>query len=118
MPMKTRERGQLLSRRAMLQQAGIGFAGASIPAGANEPAILDAGERPGIVQPAARAALAPLNRAPRMMQDYFVARVRQIEADGASRRAAVRTRRAAEAYVNEVRAKVRRCFGPWPEKTP
>jgi dienelactone hydrolase len=60
----------------------------------------------------------PLNRFPRMVQEYFVDRVRAIEEAGIERRAQLKTQADAEAYVRDVRAKIQRCFGPWPEKTP
>ncbi len=113
--MKNPDSGRSLSRRAMLRHAGLGIASASLPA-AIAPTLAKAAEA-RTAQPA-RAPLAPLNRAGRMMQDYFVARVRQIDAAAATRRAAIRTRAEAQAYVREVREKARRCFGPWPEKTP
>ncbi|MBI5771358.1 MAG: acetylxylan esterase [Verrucomicrobia bacterium] len=53
-----------------------------------------------------------------MMQEHYVARVREVERAADARRAALRTRADAEAYVRDVRQKVRQCFGPWPEKTP
>jgi dienelactone hydrolase len=62
--------------------------------------------------------LEPLQRFPRMVQNYFVARVREIEREGKRRRAALRTRAEAEAYVEDVRARIQESFGPWPEKTP
>jgi dienelactone hydrolase/pimeloyl-ACP methyl ester carboxylesterase len=75
--------------------------------------------------PAARAGgaeapgpLPPLNRFPRMVQEYFVGRVRAAEQAGNEARAALRTRAEAEDYVQAVRLKVRLCFGPLPEKTP
>jgi dienelactone hydrolase len=60
----------------------------------------------------------PLNRCPRMVQEYFVEQVRQVERQADRRRAALRNRAEAEAYVREVQEKIQRCFGPWPEKTP
>ncbi len=62
--------------------------------------------------------LLPLNRFPRMVQEYFVERVRQVQRDADKRRAALLTRHDAEAYIHEVRKKIQHCFGPWPEKTP
>src|SRR5262245_24889543 len=64
------------------------------------------------------SALQPLNRFPRMVQEYFVNRVRDIEQTALKRKAALKTRAQAEAYVREVREKIRACFGPLPEKTP
>ena len=68
--------------------------------------------------PATSAARPPLNRFPRMMQDWLVDRVREAEAAGDARRAALKTKEDAEAYVRDARARIARCFGPLPEKTP
>jgi dienelactone hydrolase/pimeloyl-ACP methyl ester carboxylesterase len=62
--------------------------------------------------------LTPLNRFPRMVQEYFVEQVRQVERQADQRRAALQSRQEAEAYVREAQEKIQRCFGPWPEKTP
>ncbi|UCD51735.1 MAG: prolyl oligopeptidase family serine peptidase, partial [Phycisphaerales bacterium] len=62
--------------------------------------------------------LEPLNRFPRMVQEYFVDQVRQVEAQADQRRAALNTRRDAEAYVRAVQDKIQQSFSPWPEKTP
>jgi dienelactone hydrolase len=75
-------------------------------------------------EPSAAAVIAPdppiaqLNRFPRMVQEHFVSRVRSIEQASIKRKASIRTRAQAEAYVREVREKIRQCFGPFPEKTP
>ncbi len=63
-------------------------------------------------------ALSPLNRFPRMMQDYFVARVREIEQAGIKKKFALKTKAEAQSYVREVKVKIRSCFGPLPAKTP
>lgn len=65
-----------------------------------------------------RPGLQPLNRFSRMVQEYFVDQLRQVEAAGTARRAACRTREDAEAYVREVRGKIREAFGPEPPRTP
>jgi dienelactone hydrolase len=64
------------------------------------------------------ASVTPLNRLPRMVQEYFVDQVRQAQQQGDQRRAAVQSRQDAEAYVRDVQEKIQRCFGAWPEKTP
>ncbi len=66
----------------------------------------------------AQEALEPLNRFPRMMQEWLVTQVRTAEARGNARRAALKTRADAEAYVQSVRERIRQAFGPLPEKTP
>ncbi len=66
----------------------------------------------------ADAPLKPLNRFPRMVQEYFVSRVRAV--DRANRRTveALKTSAEAEAYVASVRKKIALCFTPFPAKTP
>jgi dienelactone hydrolase len=60
----------------------------------------------------------PLNRFPRMMQNYLVRRVRQVEALADKKRAALKTKADAEKYVQSVRKRIRTCFGPEPQRTP
>lgn len=60
----------------------------------------------------------PLNRFPRMVQEAFVANVRRIIERKRKRMLALSTREEAEAYVESVRAAIRECFGPEPERTP
>ena len=62
--------------------------------------------------------LAPLNRFPRMMQEFFENRVRRIERDNLRRLAEIETREDSEAYVRDVQARIRESFGPFPERTP
>lgn len=68
-------------------------------------------------QEAKPATLAPLNRFPRLLQDYYVAKVREIEATQNAKRAALKTKADAEQYVASVRERVRTAFGPLPERT-
>ena len=62
--------------------------------------------------------LAPLNRFPRMMQEWLVEQVRAAEKHGNAIREAVRTKDDATAYVKSCQDRIRKCFGPIPEKTP
>ncbi len=62
--------------------------------------------------------LEPLNRFPRMMQNYLVRRVRQVETLANQKRAALKTKADAEKYVQSVRERIRTCFGPEPKRTP
>jgi cephalosporin-C deacetylase-like acetyl esterase len=61
---------------------------------------------------------APLNRFPRMMQEWLVTQVRAAEARGNARRATLKTQADAEAYVASVQERILKAFGPLPEKTP
>ncbi len=67
---------------------------------------------------AAQETPAPLNRFPRMMQEWMVSQVRTAEARGNVRRAALKTEADAEAYVASVKERILQAFGPLPEKTP
>ena len=102
-----------LSRREVFQQLGL----AAWTAGATTltwPVI-------GLAQdakPASSPASPPLNRFSRVVQDWFVDQVRSIEERILAEQAALKTKADAEAYVRKVQEKIRRCFGPEPERTP
>ncbi len=64
------------------------------------------------------AALEPLNRFPRMVQEYFVRQVRAAEDKGNALRAAVKTKSEAEAYVKTIREKIAAVFNLPKERTP
>jgi dienelactone hydrolase len=103
-----------LSRRSFLALTSWALASASSRA-LDKGAGAAAGSTPrrGAAEP-----LRPLNRYPRMVQEYFVAQVRRAEQRGLEIKAGLRNRADAEAYVQAVRRKVRECFGPEPERTP
>jgi cephalosporin-C deacetylase-like acetyl esterase len=104
-----------LSRRALLRNTALGIGAFT----ASEAIDVNAGAMARQQNAtAAAAALTPFNHFPRMMQDYFVARLREIAKRADARRAALKTKADAEAYVQDVRHKIRQCFGAWPEKTP
>lgn len=90
--------------------AGIGLTGVMPGYGGQPPAA-------GSPIPA-EVAMPPLNRFPRMVQEYFVGRMRKAQQAAAKRHAGLRTKAQAQAYVKEVQAKIRQCLGPWPQKTP
>ncbi|MBN1676035.1 MAG: acetylxylan esterase [Kiritimatiellae bacterium] len=58
------------------------------------------------------------NRYSQMVQEYYVRRLRAIMAERAERLNRLKTRAQAQAYVRRVRAAVRRCFAPFPKRTP
>ncbi len=66
----------------------------------------------------AQESFQPLNRFPRMVQEWFVDRLRQAQAERLERLDALRTRADAEAYVADIRRRIQQCFGPFPAKTP
>jgi dienelactone hydrolase/pimeloyl-ACP methyl ester carboxylesterase len=100
----------MLSRRDCLSALAVAALGSGILCGAAD--VLHAQEAP------APGLLSPLNRFPRMVQEYFVREVRRVEEAGQAARAKLKTKADAEAYVEEVRRKIQRCFGPFPERTP
>jgi dienelactone hydrolase len=101
----------------MLQQTGLGLLGFSaLPLmGANSAKTAAAPPAPTA---APKAPLVPLNRYPRMMQDYFGRKIVERENAAEALQAGIRTRAAAEAYIRDTTKKVKQCFGPLPEKTP
>jgi dienelactone hydrolase len=100
-----------ISRRRLLQALSIGSAGAA-PGSWTAAQAIQEGARPR-ESPALRS----LNRFPRMVQEFFVARENEIHRERVKRLAALTTRADAEAYVRTVRGKIRESFGPMPEKT-
>ena len=95
--------------------AGISIAGTGlIPAYVNKSALKPA----SFIYPEVESRLVPFNRFPRMIQEYFVERVRQVDQRANKKRSELRTGEDAEAYVREVQMKIQQCFGPWPDKTP
>lgn len=101
-----------LPRREALKLTGLAALGFSL-GGRAIPSSLGADAK---AAPAGE--LAPLNRFPRMVQEYFVQQVRAVEKRADERRAALNSKSDAEAYVQDVRARIQQCFGRWPEKTP
>jgi dienelactone hydrolase len=101
----------------MLHALSIGGAGVAL----DWRVLASAGHAPSAGQAASTAGgtpLEPLNRFPRMVQEYFVARENALHEQRLAKLAALSTRADAEAYVRTVRAKIREAFGPLPEKTP
>ena len=61
--------------------------------------------------------IAPLNRFPRMMQEYVTRRVRAVHDANCRRVMALSTREEALQYVVDVKQKLSGVFGPWPDRT-
>ena len=59
-----------------------------------------------------------INRFPRMMQQFFMHQVRQLDEARNAQLDKITTAADAQAYVESVRNKIRKSFGPFPEKTP
>ena len=100
-----------ISRRTMLHTLSAGAAGMALPA----PLVAHAMQDP---RPTATVPLAPLNRFPRMVQEFFVERENELHRQRLRTLAALKTRADAEAYVKTVRSRIRQSFGPFPAKTP
>ena len=100
-----------LSRRQLLYALSIGGVGTAfdwhLPAWAAQ-----------AVSATSMSPLPPLNRFPRMVQEFFVARENALHQQRLERLAALKTKADAESYVRAVRQKIRESFGPFPEKTP
>lgn len=100
-----------VSRRRMMQLTGIDLLGLAL-------ANWTLTEELSASTLADADQLAPLNRFPRMMQRYFVDRVRRAEDASLKVKAGLKTKADAEAYVRSVREKIQESFGPFPPKTP
>ena len=96
--------GTGLSRRRMLHALALGSAGVTLT-----------GRFPAYAMQAPRTAetpaLTPLNRFPRMVQEFFVARENELHQQRLNRLAELTTKAEAEAYVQSVRGKIRESFG-------
>lgn len=101
-----------LNRREIFQIAGLGTFGWMAVAPTRPAVALAEAENAG------PPTVPPLNRFPRMVQEYFTDQVRQVEQRSLARKNALQNQAEAEAYVAAVREKIQACFGPFPEKTP
>jgi dienelactone hydrolase len=106
-----------LSRRDLLQRGGLGLLGLSALELTGAGSIVHAAE-PKKGPAGNPTGLPPMHRFPRDVQEYYVRRVREVEKASNARRASLRTKADAEAYVRDVRAKIQQCFGAFPAKTP
>ena len=95
--------------------AGVGFAGAGIIPDYTARVLSPNPKVPGTLN---ADQIVPLNRDPRMVQEYFVKRLRQAEETAEKRRSLLHTREDAEVYIKDIRSRIQQSFGPWPEKTP
>lgn len=96
------------SRRELLHSIG-----GLTAAGLGLPRLVSAQNTPSSTSPA------PYQRFPRMVHEYYVAKVTAIEKRGLERKAALSSKAEAEAYIAEVREKIAKAFAPMPkEKTP
>lgn len=109
-----------ITRRHLLQRSGLGLLGLTGFELSGGGALARAAEPKAAAKKAAASPgpITPLNRFPRAVQEYYVRRIREVDTAGNARRAALRTKADAEAYVRDVRAKIQQCFGAFPAKTP
>lgn len=96
----------VLTRRELLALSSVGVACLTRQA----PLFAQPANQPGV--------LTPLNRYPRMMQDYLSAKVAAAQQLAEARQAKLTTKAEAEAHVQTIRGLIRECFGPFPERTP
>lgn len=120
MPSPSAPEGSPLTRRQILQRAGAGIVGLPLLGALGGQPLAGAEVGKSVPKAAKAAPTAPvsLNRFGRMVHEHYVISVRLAERLGDARRARLKTRADAEAYVKELRRKVSECLGPWPEKTP
>lgn len=104
------------SRRDLLRWSACSALGMSGLTSFGSSPIL--GQEPKGTAEQPRRDLPPLNRFSRMVQEYFVARVKEAEDAALKAKAALKTKEDVEAYVAAVREKIRQSFGPNPERTP
>ena len=65
---------------------------------------------------AEQEAFEPLNRFPRMVQEWFVERLREAERRRLAAFEAIGSEAEAEAHVRSVRERIAACFGPFPRE--
>jgi dienelactone hydrolase len=106
--------GGRLNRRQLIGLLGTGVTGLTLTPAAFSSTFAQTGKRMEVYD----RVLAPLNRFPRMLQEYYVDRVREIERINVAKKMAMKTKDDALAYLRDVRGRIRDCFGPFPEKSP
>ncbi len=95
-----------LSRRQVLLSIGASTAGLPLFSWLNPTALFAADK------------LEPMNRFPRMVQEWFVGQVRESGRRHIDALDKLKTKADAEQYVRDARARIRESFGPQPERTP
>lgn len=95
----------MLNRRRMLQTVGLATAGSAWAKGRGADAVWGADP-------------VPLDRFPRMVQEYYVHLVREADRRNVAAYRNLKTKADAEKYVASVRDRIRTSFGPEPERTP
>ncbi|HXK59949.1 MAG TPA: acetylxylan esterase [Acidobacteriota bacterium] len=110
--MLTNTRG--VSRRRILQTGGMVLSAAGLSGAGN----IDHAINTKLADSPSATAVPILNRFPTAVQRYFMAQLREVDEKRRRRLEGITTKSGAEAYVREVREKIRTAFGPLPEKTP
>ncbi len=106
-----RESAARMSRRQLLSALSM----AGVGAGWDWQATVHAAQAPAAT---GTPPFAPLNRFPRMVQEFFVGRENALHQQRVDRLAALKSKADAEAYVRSIRGRIRESFGPFPERTP
>jgi len=102
-----------LSRREMLATSGAVFSAAA----ASPAPVVSGAPLPGHADPPS-STVPLLNRFPTSVQDYFMSRLGDFDEQRLRRLQGLKTKAQAEAYVRQVREKIRDAFGLFPAKTP
>ncbi len=110
-----------LERRGFLQAGALATGGLFLAAAKKKsaPATAEASPSPAtLAEEVQRAPIFSEYRYGHLVQEYYVKRVREIAARRARERARIRTPEAVMKLREEVRRKLKECYGPWPERTP
>ncbi|MCX8036669.1 MAG: acetylxylan esterase [Candidatus Sumerlaeia bacterium] len=111
-----------LERRAFIQAGTLTAGGLFLSAAPKtKPVPAKVESSPSVAAPAEAVQRAPIfseYRYGHVVQEYYVKRVREIAARRARERARIRTPEAVMKLREEVRRKLKECYGPWPERTP
>jgi dienelactone hydrolase len=107
-----------MSRRQAVACLGAGWCGLAFPGLLGSWQLGAAEKKTAEKKAAEKVELLSLNRYPHMVQEYFVAQVREVERAAEKVRRQLKTKADAEQYVERVRQRIRTSFGPMPEKTP
>lgn len=108
------QRSSAVSRRAALRGGAMAGAGLALHLGGAGRLLAAARQ----TSPAHQSLLPKEYRYGHVLQEYYVSRVREIMRARAKARAGIRTPAQVMKLRDEVRRKLRVCFGSWPERTP
>jgi len=107
-----------ITRRTFLRDGTLAAAGLALPFGTASTASVWSNVDTAKAKEVQRAAIFNEYRYGHMVQEYYVQRLREIARRRAKARSAVRTPKQVMKLRDEVRRKLRECFGPLPARTP